>query len=195
MKKIISAILLVIIMVCMFTGCVSKKDITAIEYDSTIVDVSIILENREIFEKRVPSTNNQKRFKDSMISLIREIESNEIKDFEIKFSNEVFSSWEECNDYAEALEPSKTHLGNCGYYYLWLAYRIINEEATWEEICDNKKTMTTIAFAEKNCWVGTCTTGCMLYSLESTETYIHGPNFHAVNSHKQWQAFVIKIID
>ena len=195
MKKFISLILVLVVILLTFTGCATEEDIKVINYEKTMVDVSLIAENKVIFENRLSSTNEQEKFRKSIIELIEQIEKNEIKDFEVEFSEEMFTSWEECNNYAEAIEPGKTHLGTTGHYYLWLAQRIIKEEAKWEEICDKEKVLSTIAFNNSMYWVGTCTKSCGIeYKSISTQIYLHGPSAHAFKSHEQWQAFIVKVV-
>ena len=196
MKKIIAIILVITTIGILFTGCAKEEEIEAVKHEKVTVDVSLILENKSIFENRIASNNEQEKFKTTTIALIEKIDNGEITDFTVTFSEELFSSWEECNNYAEAIEPGKTHLGSWMHYILWLAQRIINDEVEWEEICNEEKVLPTIAFREKNCWVGSCVTKCLMsYSDISTEAYVHGANFHAFADHNKWQAFVIESVE
>lgn len=194
MKKIL-AIILTVIIICSFTACTKSEDIKPISYETCTVDVSKVVDNKMLFENRMVSTKEQKLFKDIILNVINMAENTEIEDFEIAFSEEVFTSWEECNNYAEAVKVGKTHLGSEVHYYLWLAQRIINEEAKWEEICDENKVITTIAFSAKEGWIGSCTKKCLMgYIDEATEGYVHGNNNHAFSAHEKWQAFIVEIV-
>ena len=63
MKKIISLILVVVVILLTFTGCATEEDIKVINYEKTMVDVSLIAENKVIFENRLSSTNEQEKFR------------------------------------------------------------------------------------------------------------------------------------
>ena len=195
MKKIF-AVILTFVILCVFTGCTKAEEIKPIAYESSTVDVSNILENKELFETRIVSTKAQQEFRDIILHLIASLETTKVEDFTITFSEEVFTSWEECNNYAEAVKPGKTHLGSVGQYYLWLAQRIINQESKWEEICDENKALTTIAFSVKQYWLGSCTAKCFVdYRSKATEVNVHNRNDnHAFYEHDKWQAFVVESV-
>lgn len=196
MKRIISIILVIATIAMLFTGCTSKEDLKTIECEATIVDVSKIAENKALFENRVASIEEQNRFKSEILNLIEVINKGEINDFTISFSKETFKSWEECNDYAQKIKPGETYLGSNQHYLLWLAQRIINNEVDWKEICDTKNKFVTVAFAEKNSWVGTCSDVACIMDLKKNlgQAHVFKKSFHAFNSHKIWQACVVEIL-
>lgn len=196
MKRIISIILVIFTIAMLFTGCDTKEDMKSFKHETITVDVSKIAENKVLFENRVASTDEQNRFKNEILTLIEKINKDEINDFTISFSKETFKSWEECNDYAQKIKPGETYLGSNQHYLLWLAQRIINNEVDWKEICDTKNKFVTVAFAEKNSWVGTCSSlSCVPdWKKNFGEAHVFKNSFHAHNFHKDWQACVVKIL-
>lgn len=193
MKRIISVILVIATITMLFAGCTTDEDLNAFEYGSTIVDISTIVENKLVFENRVPSTKEQENFKKAILNVIAIIESNnEMKDFTVTVSDEIFNSWEECNDYAEEINPGSSHLGTYTHYILFLAQRIVNKEVTWDEIFDIPVKTTTLAFSKKECWVGSCTGKCgIVYLVDKGECVVRSDINHPYNYHENWQAFIV----
>ena len=196
MKKIF-AIILTIAILCAFTACGKKEDMKPVVYESCTVDVSNILENKELFQNRVTSTDQQEVFKENILCLIDSIEKGDvvIQDFTISVSEEIFKSWEEANNYAESKEPGKSHLGSYHNYFLWIAQRIINNEIKWEDVCDKIYSRPTIAFIEKDAWTGSCSWKCLIdYKEIKGEACVYAAP-HAKHRHKEWQAFVITPVE
>lgn len=198
MKKTIMVVMLIVMFVCCLTGCGQQyraKEIEALEIADVEVDVSKIVEKKEILEKRVASTDLQKKIKSRMIHAVERVEESGVTSFKVHFSKELLGSWEECNDYAQNVDLGKSYLGSSDYYYLWLVQRLLNKEVTWAETCDDDTLpLPTIAFDDKFRWIGQCTKECSMGGYNhSTLGFLHKNKNHAWQEHTKWQAFVVTV--